>query len=113
MIERRDRRTDPAAVRTLLAETLLTFCSPKVAGRVVLDALDRARLEDVPENLDQFQRFLQVDLRDVLIERVGLETAEAVMADLERVLPRGRASGTYRRTTASIARIPIVRKPSP
>ena len=97
-------------IRTLLAETLLTFCAPTQAGQIVLEALDRGRLEDVPENLDLFARFLHVELRDVLVERVGLETADAIMDDLERVLPRGRASGTYRR--ASLARIPIVRRPS-
>ena len=97
-------------MKTLLAESLLTFCNPRLAGQVVLEALDRAKLGDVPENLDHFHRFVLVELRDVLVERVGLSTADAVLDDLQRVLPRGRTSGTYRR--ASLARIPIVRKPT-
>lgn len=92
-------------VRPLLAETLLAYCTPGAAGEVVATALQAAALAEVPEDPEAFARFARIHLRDALLDRLGSESAEAILERLDHVLGRGvsSTSGTYRRV--SLARV--------
>jgi hypothetical protein len=97
-----------SVVRSLLAETLLKICAPRVAAHVVAEALHLAKLLEVPEDPTPFLRFVRVPLHQALCERFGADVADTAVDDLERVLANNRSSGTYSRTS-TIAKINVIR----
>jgi hypothetical protein len=101
-------QSPPATTHSLLAETLLSVCSAARAHPIVAEALDLAGLPSVPTDLDVFLRFARVELREVLINRLGMDVAEAALDGLENVLRTRHVSGTYSRT--SFAKLSLVRK---
>ena len=100
-------RPEAPAVRSLLAETMLAYCNPATAGDVVATALRAAAFVEVPEDPALFLRFTRVHLRDAMIDRLGLEAADAMLDRIEQVLERSVSadSGTYRRV--SLARVAL------
>jgi hypothetical protein len=102
---------DPG-IRSLLAETLLSICAPRHAADVVAEALNDAKLLEVPEQTGTFLRFARISLYHALRTRFGTDVADSTVDGLERVLLANRISGTYAKTaakTATVAKINVVR----